>query len=142
MSGIRLANIPDIDEICKLSSEFLAQSVYKDIPPDESKYRLFVAGLMGMKKGAVWVAVDDDDKPQGFLLGLVDTFFFSKYRYGTDVAVYVRDGYRHMAPRLFNEFMAWAAAKPRVKHITLGTSSGLGNADRVCKTYSRRGLQS
>jgi len=141
MSGIRLADIPDIDEICKLGSELLAQSVYSDIKPDESKYRLFVAGLMGTKKGAVFVAVDDDDKPQGMLFGLIDDLFFSRYCYATDVAFYVREGYRHLVPALMKRFMSWAEGKPRVMYISLGISSGTGDLARVGELYEKFGLE-
>ena len=140
MSGIRLADIPDIDEICVLGAELLAHSVYADIPPDESKYRLFVAGLMGMKKGAVWVAVDDDDKPQGILLGLVCDLWYSRHNYATDVGFYVRDGYRNLVPGMIKRFMAWVEVKPRVAYIELGISSGIGDLERVGKLYESFGL--
>ena len=140
MSGIRLADIPDIDEICELGAELLAQSVYSDIKPDESKYRLFIAGLMGTKKGAVFIAVDDDDKPQGMLLGLIDDLFFSRYSYATDVAFYVREGYRHLVPGLMKRFMAWAEGKTRVVYISLGISSGTGDLERIGQVYESFGL--
>ena len=140
MSGIRLADIPDIDEICKLGSELLEQSVYADIKPDESKYRMFVAGLMGHKQGSVFLIVDDDDKPQGFLFGLIDDLFFSQSRCATDVAFFVRDGYRHLVPALLKRFMTWAKAKPKVVYIALGISSGTGDPERIGKVYESFGL--
>jgi len=140
MSGIRIADIPDIEEICTLGRELLAQSVYADIKPDESKFRLFVAGLMGNKAGTVLVVVDDNDKPQGFMIGMIDELFFSRQRMATDLAVYVREGYRHLAPRMFREFIKWAESKARVAQITLGISSGIGDAERVGRMYENLGL--
>lgn len=141
MSGIRLGDVPDINAICELGYELLEQSVYRDIKPDESKFRLFTAGLMGSKDGAVLVVVDDDDKPQGFLLGIVDDLFFSRARYATDVAMYVRSDYRNLAPRLIRDFIDWAKTRPRVDHVMLGISSGIGDLDRVSRMYERIGLE-
>lgn len=140
MSGIRLGDIPDIKAINELGHELLEQSVSSGIPLDDSKFRLLVANMMGMKLGEVWVVVDDDDKPQGFLLGLVEDLFYSRQRYATDIAVYVREGYRHLAPRLFREFIKWAKSKPRVVQITLGLASGIGDPDRVGRMYEKLGL--
>jgi len=140
MSGIRLGGIDDIRSINELGYELLEQSVSAGIPLDDKKFRMLVASLIAIKLGNVWVVVDDDDKPQGFLLGLVEDLFYSRQRYATDLAVYVRDGYRHLAPRLFREFIKWAKSKPRVVQITLGLASGIGDPDRVGRMYEKLGL--
>lgn len=140
MSGVRLADIPDIKEIYKLGKELLELSVYSNIKDDEVKFKTFVAGLMGIKTGTVLVIVDDDDKPQGFMLGIVEELFFSKKRMATDLAVYVREGYRHLAPKMFKEFIKWAESKSRMAQITLGISSGIGDTERVGKMYNSLGF--
>jgi len=140
MSGIRLADIPDMDAICELGRELLSQSVYANIKPDDEKFRLFVAGLMGLKNGSVLVVVDDEDKPQGFMLGMVEELFFSRQRMATDLAVYVREGYRHLAPHMFKKFIKWAESKARMSQITLGISSGIGGEERTGKMYENLGL--
>ena len=140
MSGIRLADIPDIDEITKLGSELLEQSVYAGIKPDVSKFRLMVAGLIGSKTAVVYVVTDDDDKPQGFFLGVIDDLFFSRQRIATDLAVYVRKAFRSQAPKMFRMFIKWAKSKPRVAEISFGISSGIGNVDRVGRMYENLGL--
>lgn len=140
MSGIRTADIPDIKEIYELGKELLDQSVYASIKHDEVKFKTFVAGLMGIKNGTVLVVVDDDDKPQGFMLGIVEELFFSKKRMATDLAVYVREGYRHIAPKMFKEFIRWAESKPRMAQITLGISSGIGDTKRVGRMYNSLGF--
>lgn len=140
MSGIRLGDIPDMNEIQELGLELLEQSVYEGVKPDIPKFRTTVAGLMGSNKGIVLLVVDDQGSPQGFLLGIIDSLFWSQSRYATDIAVYVREGFRHLAPRLFQEFIEWAKSKPRVAHITLGLSSGIGEPDRVGRMYERFGL--
>ena len=140
MSGIRIANIPDMKAIVDLGKELLEQSVYRDVKPDWPAFQLLVANMMGSNKGIVYVVVDDDDKPQGFLLGMIDDLFFSRDRYGTDLALYIREGYRNLAPRLLKQFIAWAKSKPRVKHVTMGLASGIGDTARVGKMYERLGL--
>lgn len=140
MSRVRLADIPDMKHIVELGYELLGKSFYNGIKPDEPTFKMTVASMMGSKRGVVYVAVDDDDVPQGFFLGMVDDLFFSKERYATDVAVYVRDEYRHLAPRMYRSFIAWAKNKPRVREITLGISSGIGDAERTGKMYSKLGL--
>ena len=140
MAHVRLADIPDIDAIVELGRELLSKSVYQGIKPDEQKFKVTVAGLIGHKRGVVYVIVDDDNKPQGFFLGMVEELFFSSKQYATDLAVYVRDGYRNLAPRMYNKFIAWAKNKPKVVEITLGVSSGIGDTERVGDLYEKLGL--
>lgn len=142
MTRIRIADIPDIDELCKLGRELLAQSVYAGIKEDESKFRLFVAGMMGSKTSIVLVVVDEDDKPQGLLLGIIQDLWFSKQRMATDIMFYIREGYRNQAPKIIKRFLAWAESKPRMAQVTLGVSSGIGYPDRIGKMYEHLGMVS
>ena len=140
MSAIRTADIPDMDAICELASELLEQSIYSDIKPDETKFRLFVAGIMGSKGGIVLLIVDDENKPQGFLLGVLEELFFSRQRMATDLAIHVRKGYRNLVPRLIKTFVEWAESKSRVVRVTLGISSGIGDPERISKMYGKLGF--
>lgn len=141
MSNLRIGNIPDMDAICDLGRELLADSVYSGLKADDQRFRTFVAGLMGLQTATVLVVVDDDDKPQGFLIGMIDDLFFSRSRYGTDLAFYIREGYRYAAPAMINKFIEWAKSKPRVKYIQLGISSGTGNPERIGRMYEKLGLK-
>ena len=140
MSGIRLADIPDVRHIIELGYELLNDSAYKGVNPDEQKFRLLVAGLIGHKIGRVLVVVDDDDVPQGFLIGVVDDYFFSRSRVASDMAVYIRKSYRRYAYRLYKEFIDWAKKKPRVVDISFAQSSGIGDHSRWCKLMEKLGL--
>ncbi len=140
MSGIRLGDIPDIDAIVELSHEIKEQSVYAGIKIDNAKYRLLIARMMSDKTSRVIVVVDDDDRPQGFMLGLVEDLFFSRARYATDLVVYVRKGFRNLAPIMFRSFMQWAKTKPRVVLIMFGISSGVGDPQRTGELYQSLGL--
>ncbi len=141
MSRIRVADIPDIKEIYVLAKELHEQSIYSKIKDDEAKFKLLVAGMMGQKLGIVLVIVDDDDKPQGFLLGVTQELFFSRAKMATDIAIYVRPEYRKMAPQMITEFIKWAESKPRMVQITLGISSGVGDSVRIGQFYEHLGFQ-
>ena len=140
MSGIRLGDIPDIDAIVELSYEIKEGSSYAGIKMDEPKYRLLIANMMNDKTSRVILIVDDDDKAQGFMLGLVEELFFSRSRYGTDLVVYVREGFRNLAPAMFRAFIKWALSKPRVVRIMFGISSGVGDPARTGKMYQSFGM--
>ena len=140
MSKVRIADIPDMKSIVELGYELLEKSTSNGIKVDESKFKMLVAGMIGSKKGIVYVVVDDNDVPQGFLLGMIDELFYSPQRFATDLATYVREEYRHLAPRMYKKFIAWAKSKPKVVEITLGISSGIGDTERVGKLYEKLGF--
>lgn len=140
MSGIRVADIPDMAAICDMGRELLAGSVYADIKPDEQKFKMTIAGLMGHRKGLVLVVVDDDNQPQGFLAAITDEYGFSKACFATDLWTYVRPGYRRYAYRLYGKLIAWAKTKPKVAFIELAQSSGMGDHSRWCKLMEKLGL--
>lgn len=140
MSGIRLGDLPDMGKIVDLGLELLEQSAYTGIKPDALKFRKLVGSMMLSKNGRVWVIVDDNDEPQGFLLGMVTELFFSRDKYATDIAVYVREKYRGYAPDMFQQFITWAKSKPRVKEIKLGISSGMDSTERTGKFYESMGF--
>jgi hypothetical protein len=141
MSGIRLGGVTDIPAIWELALELQKEGPsYKDIPPSKEKFVRLVANMMHLNSCRVTVVVDKDDKVQGFLLGMIEEFFWSTRRYATDMAVYVRAGFKHHVPRLFREFIKWAESKPRVVRIILGLSSGIGSEKRTGKMYTKLGL--
>lgn len=140
MSGIRIGDVTDIDEICDLASELLKTGAYANIKPDEQKFRLFLAGMMGIKKGIILLVVDDKDKPQGFLFGVIEELFFSRQKMATDLAIYVRKEHRNMAPNLLRTFVKWAQSKTKMSRIILGISSGIGDPRRTGKMYERLGF--
>lgn len=141
MRGIRLGDIPDIKYIYELGLELISDGAYKGIKHDEQKFKIAVASLISSKLGRVYVVVDDDDIPQGFFLGIADDLFFSRQRYATDMAVYIRDGYRNYAYRLYKLFIEWAKTKPRMFEITFAQSSGIGDHRRWCKLMEKLGLE-
>ena len=140
MSGIRLGDLPDMTKIVELGMELLENSDYHGIKPDKLKFRKLVGSMMVSKRGRVWVVVDDDDKPQGFLLGMVDELFFSRSMYATDIAVYIREGYRQHAFKLYKNFIDWALLKPKVVDVSLAKSSGIIGLEEWEKLMEYLGL--
>ena len=140
MSKVRLADISDINAIVELGRELLAGSVYSDLKPDEMSFKMLLAGLMGNRKGVVLVVVDDDNQPQGFLVGITDQYGFSRATYATDIYTYIRKPYRKHAFRLYNKFITWAKTKPRIAFIELAQSNGNGNYNRWCLLMERLGF--
>ena len=140
MSGIRIADIPDMAALCELGAELLAASVYSDIKPDEQKFKTTMAGLMGHKRGILLVVVDDNDKPQGFLAGIADEYAFSRMRFATDMWTFIRKPYRRYAYRLYKQFIDWAKTKPRVCRIEMAMSSGNYGYERWCKLMLKLGF--
>ena len=141
MSGIRLGDLPDMSAIVELGLELQEQSIYAGIKPDQLKFRKLVGQMMLSKTGRVWVIVDDNDDPQGFLLGMVTEFFFSKEMYATDVAFYVREGYRNYAMNIVKAFISWAKSKPKVKQIKMAISSGMDTDGRTGMMYELLGFE-
>lgn len=140
MTCVREAKIDDVSQIHALAKELLEQSVYSGIKMDDTRFRTICAHLIGSKSGCVLV-VDDEGSVQGFMMGLIDQLFFSRSRYATDLAVYVREAYRSYAPWMFRRFVNWARSKPLVAEITLGISSGIGDTERTGKMYQTLGFQ-
>lgn len=141
MSGIRLGDVPDIKHISDVAEELLEGSFYSGIKPDEKKFKMTVASMMAYKTGYVQVVVDDNNVPQGFLLGMTEELFFSKEQYVTDLAFYIRPEYRRFAPRMVKKLIKWAKTKPKVSSIMLAITSGMGDAGRIGKMYEKLGFE-
>lgn len=136
---VREAGIQDIRRILELGKELLGKSVYAGTEVDDIKFKRACATLIGSKMGCVFVVVDEGNIAQGFILGMVDDLFFSKSKYATDLATYVTDEFRMLAPFMIRRFITWAKSKG-VSEITLGISSGIGDTQRVGRLYERLGF--
>ena len=75
------------------------------------------------------------------MLGMIEEFFFSRDRYGSDLCVYVREPYRVHAPAMIRKFLDWAWSKPRVKRVILAVSSGMDELGRTGKMYESLGFK-
>ncbi len=138
---VREATITDIRRIHVLAQELLEMSVYSGIKMDDTKFKRTCASLIGSRNGAVFVVADDEGEVQGFLMGVIDDLFFSRSRFATDLATYVRKEYRHLAPFMVKRFSKWAFSKAGVEEVTLGISSGMDTVDRAGRMYRAIGFK-
>lgn len=141
MSGIRLADIPDVNPILELGYELLNESEYVGVKMDDSKFKMTIAGLIGHKRGIVLAVVDDNNVAQGFIAGIVEEYGFSRARFATDMWTYIRKPYRRYAYRLYKRFIAWAKTKPRVAYIEMAQSSGGDGYESWCKLMEILGFK-
>ena len=80
---------------------------------------------------------EHDKKITGFMLGVVDTLWWSRDRYASDLIFYSEragDGLR-----ILRRFIEWANSVPRVVEITCAQSSGI-NVERSSLIYERAGF--
>lgn len=141
MTRVRVADLPDMGKIVELGIELHDQSIYADVKPDNLKIRKLVGDMILSKNGEVFVIVDDNDEPQGFLLGMVTEFFFSKERYATDVSFYIRKGHRNHARSIIQAFIDWASKKAKVVEVKLAISSGMDTENRTGTLYELMGFK-
>lgn len=138
---VRKGDVRDIPQILVLAKELLEQSpVYAGIEMNDNKFKRTTAMAVSSKRGVVFVIVDDDDIPQGFIMGFATDLFFSDSRYVTDCAVYARKSARSQAGWMVRRFIRWAKTVHGVKIIPMAISSGMGDMDRIGALYERLGL--
>jgi hypothetical protein len=140
MVTVREALVPELPAIHELAKELLEKSAYNGIVMDDQKFKRTAAFCLGSALGMALVVVDGEGVPQGFLLGMVDELFFSRSRYASDLCMYVRPPFRSAAPKMIRMFVDWAKTIPGVVQISLGISSGIGNAARTGRMYEHIGF--
>jgi len=138
---VREGDTDDISGIIELLKELHVESVFKDVPFSDSTTRQFILTMMGIKDGTILVVADDKDRPQGVMIGMIDSLFFSKKRYATDVVFYVRDAAAQQAPWMVKRFRRWAKGRPGVYKLMMGISSGIDNEGRTEQLYEALGLE-
>ncbi len=125
--GIRSYHPNDWDRFWFLAQRVMERSRYgKYTKPHKWSVFKFVNALqVNPRKGHVWVS-QNDGRITGFLLGLVDQFFWEEERYGalyaTEAAFYSThkgDGALFLA-----ELEEWAWINKRVKEVSLDITSG------------------
>ena len=137
---VREARIDDINDIHTLALELVSESVYKGIPMDDQQFKRMVATSIGSRSSIVFVVVDSNDKPVGFLIGMVEQLFWSRKKFASDLCTYVRPEARHVGGFMVRRFIRWAKKMPGVVEVTLGLSSGIGDTERIGMMYERMGL--
>lgn len=138
---IRAGDIKDIPRIHVLAKELLDASAYGGTVMNDLKFKKTVANCIASKLGCCFVAVNSDDVPEGFILGVADTPFYSDERFATDLAFYVRPQARSAGAWLALRFVRWARSVRGVTDISMAISSGMGDVERIGRMYERMGMR-
>ena len=138
---VRAGDVPDIQRIHELAKELLGASAYGGTKMNDLKFKKTAANCIASKLGCCFVVVDEANKPFGFILGIVDTPFYSDERFATDLAFYVRPEAKSYGAWLARRFIRWAKSIKGVTDISMAISSGMGDVDRIGAMYERMGMQ-
>jgi hypothetical protein len=136
----RRGDVQDVKRIHELGKELMG-SVYPGMKMNDVKFKTTVANCMFSKSGCCFVVVDESDVPAGFILGVIDTPFYSDQRFATDLAFYVRPEARSYGAWLASRFINWGKSVPGVTEITMAISSGIGDVDRIGRMYEKKGMR-
>lgn len=135
---IRQATVDDITDIIKLGQDAIAESKY--LPDyDPLKARKTLAFFISAAKCTVFVAVKKQ-RVVGFIIGLVDEYWWGKAQYASDAGFYVDPEYRGFAPQLIKALQRWAFKFPKVRDLTLGISTGVETVERTGQMYEALGF--
>lgn len=147
---IRRARMADVHRLVELLEYAHARSIYAGrIGVDVAYARKYLAGAV-MRNGNVYqggslvmVAEDSDGAVQAFVLGLLDRV------YGVCDALQAYDHFliaTRTAPKgamlaLFNAYVDWAAANPRVFEIGASHTDALPGSERMIGVFKRAGFR-
>ena len=136
---IREAELGDMVKIKRLALGYLERSAYKGIDVDERQGMHALNHCRQSKMAFLWVG-EKDGKIEAVLAGMVQEYWFSsKDKFATDL-VFVCN-VPNMAPALMNKFTEWAWGQKRVREVTMGLSSGMGDVERAGQFYETMGYQ-
>lgn len=138
---IRRATRWDIPQLVALAGDAFSEARYARYPFSADKARQIVHMAQDSDNIFVFVAVDADDRPVGFLAALITEHYFADMIYATNIALYVSPEARgsRAAFKLVREFERVARAKGAAE-ILLGVTSGV-QAQRTVEFYNRLGFQ-
>ena len=85
------------------------------------------------------VVVELKGKIEGVLIGVTHQLWYSKKKQAADLLFNVTEECTGWGAKLMRRFISWAKENPGVKEIMLGTTSGIGDTERIKKLYERMG---
>ncbi len=139
---IRLAKAEDIPQLITLGERAIKETGYPTkLDRKKTKQMLFHAILQQIKNGPIriWV-VDVGESVVGIFIGQIDTLYFSRDKYATDLLFYVLPEHRGNGPLLVKRFLKWVGQHSKVVDITLQQSSGIEVA-RTDRLYKKLGFK-
>lgn len=140
MSGIRVAQPSDLQELLALLEAFHGESIFsQDTVLNRAKLTAFVQKTL-IEPNRICIVHEAVGRIDGLALAYIAEYFFSRDRAAWDFAVYVvpeRRGSR-VAFRLWKGLKSWAE-REGAKTLWLGTSAGI-QPERSRKFYRGLGM--
>jgi len=135
---IRKAEFKDISEIMGVAKEAHQRSLSSFVPIDPKILRNNLQVCILSAEHFV-VVVELNGKIEGVLIGVTHQLWYSKKKQAADLLFYVTEEGTGWGAKLMRRFISWAKENPGVKEIMLGTTSGIGDTERIKKLYERMG---
>jgi hypothetical protein len=133
---IRAATHQDIPEIVSLFLRLKRVSDYAMIPHDTERSKATIRKCISSPQAYAKVALSKSGEIVGCLLGVVDSLWWSKLRYASDI------GFFSQVPGagsdLVDDLEAWAWRQNGVVEVLLAQSSGV-DVDRTDHWYQSKG---
>ncbi len=127
MSGVRKATEEDIPAILPMLRQLHLESVFRDVPLDETKLSKFLMQCLDRQNHAC-VLLHESAPLQigGILIGYCEPYWFSPQMGARDLVLYVRPERRGslIAYRLWSKFKLWAT-EVGAHVLWMGTASGI-----------------
>lgn len=130
----RIKDIRRLQEIVNYGRKWYEKSIYNTIGFDENVSRETIRAGICYPTQALWVS-ETDGVIQGFLLGGLCSFPFSKKNYATDI-LFCADA---EGAKLFSAFQSWAIDQKAIL-LQMGVTSGIGDPEAIGKFYKINGF--
>ena len=135
---IRKAENKDVSGIMELVKEAHTHSISRFVKLDPKTLRTNIQVCVLSAEHFV-VVVELEGKIEGVMIGVTHQLWYSRKKQATDLFFYVTENGIGWGAKLMRRFIGWAKENPGVKEIMLGTTSGIGDAERTKKLYERIG---
>ena len=135
---IRKAENKDISGIMELVKEAHTHSISRFVKLDPKTLRTNIQVCVLSAEHFV-VVVELEGKIEGAMIGVTHQLWYSRKKQAADSFFYVTENGIGWGAKLMRRFIGWAKENPGVKEVMLGTTSGIGDAERTKKLYERIG---
>ena len=135
---IRKAENKDVSGIMELVKEAHTPSISRFVKLDPKTLRTNIQVCVLSAEHFV-VVVELEGKIEGAMIGVTHQLWYSRKKQAADLFFYVTEDGIGWGAKLMRRFIGWAKENPGVKEIMLGTTSGIGDAERTKKLYERMG---
>lgn len=106
---IKFATLDDVDAICNMCVDFINHSPYSVVSPVDRDYIKNKVEQF-IKNGVAVIHIGESGKPDGLLIGIVNTAVFADIQVATEIAWWVNEDVRGtgISTKLLDGFEYWA----------------------------------